>query len=75
MQLDGDSLRPALIAMWKAVWAAYLILIALWALSQLLHQEGISRILNDAFMVLLFAYETLYFAYGATKALETPGTP
>jgi hypothetical protein len=68
-----DWVRPVLRPMLKAGGLAFLILVLLWAWSQWARVEAASRISQAALMVLLFAWEALFFQYGALRSMETPG--
>jgi hypothetical protein len=71
MDLDWQSvpqrMRSLLQAVVKAGGVAFLILGVLFAWSQWSHRQASSRIVNGGFMLLLFAWEALFFAYGSVR--------
>jgi hypothetical protein len=73
-QLDWESvpqrMRPVLKATVNVGRAAFLILVALFVWSARSHHPASSHIVEDGLIVLLFAWEALFFAYGEMKALE-----
>jgi len=71
MDLDWQSvperLRPVLKATVKAGGVAFLILAMLFAWNQWPHHQASPRIVDSGFMLLFFAWESLFFAYGAVR--------
>jgi hypothetical protein len=65
--------KPALKFVLEAGVAAFWILLLLLESNHWLHLPVSSRIVQDGIPVLLFAWEVLFFQYGALRAAETPG--
>ncbi|MGA2878793.1 MAG: hypothetical protein ABSG13_07570 [Bryobacteraceae bacterium] len=57
----------------KAAKTVFLILLLLYVGSLSFHRPALSRILEQVLIVLLFAWETLFFTYGEMRAVETQG--
>jgi hypothetical protein len=70
LKTDGG---PALKFVLNAGVAAFWILLLLLESNHWLHLQLSSRIVQDGILVLLFAWEVLFFQYGARRAAETPG--
>ncbi len=68
-----EQVRPLLKAIRKGGVVAFLILLLLLESNHWLHLPLSSRIVQDALLVLLFAWEMLFFQYGALRAVEIPG--
>jgi hypothetical protein len=71
-ELKADG-RPTLKFVLKAGVAAFWILLLVLASHQWVHLPVPSRIVQDGLLVLLFAWEVLFFQYGALRAVATPG--
>jgi TRAP-type C4-dicarboxylate transport system permease small subunit len=66
-QTVPERARKVLGTMVKAGGVAFLILGMLFVLNQWSHHQTFSRIIDGGFMVLLFAWESLFFAYGTVR--------
>jgi uncharacterized membrane protein len=63
-QTVPEGVRPALKAVVKAIGAAFLILTLVLAWSQWFHHRVGAQLVQAALIVLAFACESLFFAYG-----------
>jgi hypothetical protein len=66
-----ERMRPVLRVLWKAVGPALWIFMLLFVWSRWRHQV-FSPVISAGFIVLLFAWAALFFAYGEIRPAETP---
>jgi hypothetical protein len=72
-QTVPERVRPALIAVVKAARAAFLILVLVFVWDQWSHHRAPAQLVQAGLIMLVFAGEALFFAYGKMRAVENAG--